>query len=137
MIFECVKLTIELSDHSRATPITSVLDHLSVKLQHLPLKINLTVWSDVCSAQFRFRYISKLLSNIDSSMNITWCYNGRHWSNFKSCVYHDVMSGKWVIDPPKTICGTYRQSRERYNFLVPSCARCFNTAWRYWSFPEN
>ena len=131
MIFECVKLTIELSDHSRATPITSVLDHLSVKLQHLPLKINLTVWSDVCSAQFRFRYISKLLSNIDSSMNITWCYNGRHWSNFKSCVYHDVMSGKWVIDPPKTICGTYRQSRERYNFLVPSCTRCFNTAWRY------
>lgn len=128
MIFEFVTLTVELSDHSKAAAITCVLDHLSVKLQHLPLKINLIVWSDVCSAQFRFQYISKLLPNIDSSMNITWCYNGRHWSNFKSCVYHDVMSGKCVIDPPKTICRTYRQSRERYNFLVSSCTRCFNRA---------
>ena len=128
MIFEFVTLTVELSDHSKAAAITCVLDHLSVKLQYLPLKINLIVWSDVCSAQFRFQYISKLLSNTDSSMNITWCYNGRHWSNFKSCVYHDVMSGKCVIDPPKTICRTYRQRRERYNFLVPSCTRCFNRA---------
>ena len=55
MIFESVTITSELSDHSRAAAITSVLtviDKLKEKHQHLPLKINPIVWSDGCSAQF-------------------------------------------------------------------------------------
>ena len=89
--------------------VITVIDHLREK-QHLPLKTNPTVWSDDCSAQFRSRFVFKLLSSIDSSLNITWCYNERHHGKgpvdviggpLKNCVYRDVMSGKCVIDTPK------------------------------------
>ena len=49
MICESVMITSELSDHSRAATITSVLtviDHLRENYQHLPLKINSFLWSD-------------------------------------------------------------------------------------------
>ena len=54
--------------------------------------------------------VFKLLSSIDLSLNITWCYNERHHSKgpmdgiggtLKNCVYRDVIFGKCVIDIPK------------------------------------
>ena len=112
VISEPVTITSELSDHSRAAAITCILkiiDHLREK-QHLLLKINAVIWSDGCSAQFRSRFVFKLLAGINSSINITWCYNERHHGKgsmhgiggtIKNCVYRDVMSAKCVIDKPK------------------------------------
>ena len=77
MICESVTIT----DYSRAAAMMSVLTvigHLREKNQHLSLKINPIVWSDGCSPQFRSRFVFKLLSSTDSSLNITWCYNERH-----------------------------------------------------------
>ena len=43
-------------------------------------------------------------------MNLTWCYNERHFGKgsmdedgqaMKSTIYRNVMSGKYVIDAPK------------------------------------
>ena len=59
------------------------------------------------------QFVFKLLSRIDSSLNITWYYNERHHSKgplvgigrtLKNCVYRvwsHVLSGKCVIDIPK------------------------------------
>ena len=53
IICESVTIASDLSDHSKAAAITSVLtviNHLREK-QDLPLKINPTVWRDGCSVQ--------------------------------------------------------------------------------------
>ena len=81
MICESVTISIELSYLSKAAAITSVLtviDHLREKHQHESLKNNSIVWSDGCSTQFGFQFIFKLLSSVDSFLNITWCCNERH-----------------------------------------------------------
>ena len=123
MICESATISSELSDHSRAAAITSVLtviDHLREKHQHLPLKINSVIWSDGFSEKFRSQFPST-----DSSLNITWCYNERHHNKgpmdgiggtLKNWVYRGVMSGKCVIDIPKP----FVEHAVRYNFLVPS-----------------
>ena len=102
-----------IPDHSRAAAITCVLkeiENIQEIHRHLPLKINAMVLSDGCAAQFRSRFVFKLLAGIDSSLNLTWCYNERHHGKgpmdgiggtLKNCVYRDVMSGKCVIDTPK------------------------------------
>ena len=110
MICESVTTTSELSDHSRAAAITSVLtviDHLREKHQHLPLKINSIVWSDGCSTQFRSQFIFKLLSSIESLLNIAWCYNERHHGKGPIDGIRVWEMRNWHT---KTICGTSRQA---------------------------
>ena len=80
MIFESLTISSELSDHTRAATITSVLtviDHLREKHQHVSLKKISIVSSDGCSEQFRSQFIFNLMSSIDSSLDITCCYNER------------------------------------------------------------
>ena len=80
-ICKSVTISSELSDYSRAAVITSVLtviEHLREKHQYVPLKNNSIVWSGDCSAQFRSQFDFKLLSSVDTSLNITGCYNERH-----------------------------------------------------------
>lgn len=122
VICESVTITSELPDHSRAAAITCVLkviEHMREIHNHLPLKINAMVWSDGCASQFRSRYVFKLLSGIDSSINLTWCYNERHHGKgpmdgvggtLKNSIYRDVMSGKCVIDTPKQFADYAQQS---------------------------
>ena len=62
----------------KLTSVLTVIDHLREKHQHVPLKNNSIVWSDGCSAQCQSQFVFKLLSSIDSSLSITWCYNERH-----------------------------------------------------------
>ena len=114
IICESVATSIFLSDHSRVAAVTSVLmviDHLREKHQYLVLKINFILWSDGCSTQFRSQFIFKLLSSLDSSLHITWCYNERHHGKrpivsiegtSKNCAYCDIMSGKCIIDISKS-----------------------------------
>ena len=60
--------------------------------------------------QFPCQFVFELLSSIDSSLNITWCYNERHYGKgpmdgiggtLKNYFCHDIMSGKCVIDTSK------------------------------------
>ena len=109
MIYEFVTITSKLSEHSGAAAITStvtIMSYLREKHQHLPLKSNPIVWIDGCFTQLRSRFAFKLLSSIDSYLNITWCCNESHHGKTsrdgigeasKICVYHDVMSGKCVL----------------------------------------
>ena len=71
---ESVTLTSELSDHSRSAAITCVIkmmEFIREKHQHLPLHINVYVWSDGCASQFCSRFVFSLLSTIDSSINLS------------------------------------------------------------------
>ena len=113
MICESVTTSSDLLGLSRAAAMTivlTVIDRLREKHQHVPLKTNSIVWSDGCSAQFRPQFDFKLLSIIDLSLNITWCYNERNrdkgpmdgiGGTLKSCIYRDVISGRSLIDTPK------------------------------------
>ena len=123
IICESVKISSWLLDLSIAAVITSlvtVIDHLKEKHQPVPLKNNSIVSSDGCSAQFRSQFVFKLLSSIDSSMNITWYYNERHHGkglmdgiggtlkNYLNRAWCNVWEKRnWHT---KTICGTCRQS---------------------------
>ena len=40
------------------------------KYTHLPLKLNVIVWSDGCAAQFRSRYVFFLLSNLKRQLTL-------------------------------------------------------------------
>ena len=53
-------------------------DHLREKHQHVSLKKISIVSSDGCSEQFRSQFIFNLMSSVDSSLDITCCYNERH-----------------------------------------------------------
>ena len=55
--------------------VPTLIDHFREK-QYLPLKTNPR--SDGCSAQFRSRFIFKLLASVNSSLNTAWRYNKRH-----------------------------------------------------------
>ena len=136
MICESVTISSELSGHSRAAAITSVLiviDHLREK-QHVPLKNNFIVWSDGFSALFQSQFVFKLLSRIDSCLNITWCYNERHHGKgpingtggtLKDCVYHDVMSGKCVIDIPKPFAEHVDETVKRITYTCTFLQKMF------------
>ena len=80
------------------------------KYTHLPLKLNVIVWSDGCAAQFRSRYVFFLLLKFEVSINLSWFYNERHHGKgpmdriggtLKNAVYRDVKSGKAIIKDAK------------------------------------
>ena len=65
---------------------------------------------DGAALQFRSRFIFKLLSVVDSTLNLTWCYNKNYHNKgpvdgiagtLRNCVYRDFMSGKCLTDNPK------------------------------------
>ena len=107
MICESVTISSELPDLSRAAAIRRVLtviDHLRGKPQHVLLKNNSVLWSDGCFAQFQSQF------GTDSSLNISWFYNERHYNKGSMCgiggtlknsVYRNIMFSKSVIDTPK------------------------------------
>ena len=107
MICGSVTISSELPDLSRAAAIRrmlTVIDHLRGKVQHVLLKNNSILWSDGYMAQFQSQF------GTDSSLNITWFYNERHYNKgsmcgtggtLKNCVYRNIMSSKSVIDTPK------------------------------------
>ena len=64
------------------------------------------IQSDGAASQFRSRFVFRLLSGVDSPLNLTQCYDERHhgkgqWTVPKNCVFRDVMSGKCVNNNPK------------------------------------
>ena len=130
---ESVTLTSELSDHSRSAAITCVMkmmEFIREKHQHLPLHINVYVWSDGCASQFRSRFVFSLLSTIDSSINLSQFYNKRHHSKgpmdgiegtMKNLVFRNVKLGKCIIETPKDFAQYTNKSIKRVSSLnVPT-----------------
>ena len=62
---EAITVTSETFDHSRSASVSclqKVIHFAREKNTHLPLKLNIIVWTDGCSAQFFSRYVLFLLS---------------------------------------------------------------------------
>ena len=72
---EAITVTSETSDHSRSASVSclqKVIHFVREKYTHLPLKLNVIVWSDGCAAQVRSRYVFLLLSKLEASVNLSW-----------------------------------------------------------------
>ena len=72
--------------------------------------LDLHIWSDGCSAQFRSKYVFALTSLFPSNFNVTRYYNERHHGKgpmdgiggcVKNVVYRAVMAGREVIKTPE------------------------------------
>ena len=110
---KAISVTSETSDHSRSVSVSclqKVIHFVREKYTHLPLKLNVIVWSDGCAAQFRSRYVFFLLSKFEASINLSWFYNEWHHGKgpmdgiggtLKNAVYRDVKSGKAIINDAK------------------------------------
>ena len=110
---KAISVTSETSDHSRSVSescLQKVIHFVREKYTHLPLKLNVIVWSDGCAAQFRSRYVFFLLSKFEASINLSWFYNEWHHGKgpmdgiggtLKNAVYRDVKSGKAIINDAK------------------------------------
>ena len=108
LVNENVAVVSEASDHSRIaafTCINKVFNHIRDK-HDLPLSVTLYIWSDGCAAQFRSRFVFRLLCNFERSVKLCWYYNERHHGKgpmdgvggtIKNLVYRDVMSNKCMI----------------------------------------
>ena len=88
----------------------NVIHFAREKHTHLPLKLNVIVLSDGCTAQLRSRNVFFVLSKCEASINLTWFYNERHHGKgpmdgiggtMKNAVYHDGKSGKAVFNDAK------------------------------------
>ena len=67
----------ESSDHSRIAAVT----YIDFVIKEVDRHINLTkiiTWNDGCAAQFRSRFVVKLLSNYRRDLQIEWSYNEAH-----------------------------------------------------------
>ena len=70
---KAISVTSETSDHSRSVSVSclqKVIHFVREKYTHLPLKLNVIVWSDGCAAQFRSRYVFFLLSNLKRQLTL-------------------------------------------------------------------
>ena len=75
---EAITVTSETSDHARNAPascLQKVIHFVREKHAHLPLKLNVIVWSDDCAAQFRLWYVFFLLSKFEALINLSWFCN--------------------------------------------------------------
>jgi len=83
----------------------NVFNHIHDK-HDLPLNVTLHIWSDGCAAQFRSRFVFRLLCDFGKSVKLSWYYNEGHHGKgpmdgvggiIKNLVYRDVMSNKCLI----------------------------------------
>ena len=110
---QAITVTSESSDQCRKASISCLLKIINFMREthsHLPLKLNVIIWSDACASQFHSRFVFKLLSTFESSINLSWFYNERHHGKgtmdgvggaMKNAVYRDVKSGKVTINNAK------------------------------------
>ena len=126
---EAITVTSETSDHSRSASVSclqKVIHFVREKYTHLPLKLNVIVWSDGCAAQFRSRYVFLLLSKSEASINLNWFYNERHHGKghmdgirgtLKNAVYRDVKSGKAIINDAREFAEYVDKTIKGISFL--------------------
>ena len=94
--------------------------------RHLSLS-KVILWSDGCAAQFRSRFVFKLLSNYRSDLSIEWHYNEAHHGKgpmdgiggtIKNVVFRQVKCGKIIVNSAKDFC-------DAANSFVPSITSLF------------
>ena len=66
------------------------------------------MWRDGCAAQFRSRFVLKLLANYCKDLQLEWNYNEAHYGKgpmdgirekIKNVVFRLVKSGRVIINP--------------------------------------
>ena len=115
LINENFAIVSEAKDHSHIaahTCINKVIELIIEKHCHLKdfQNLDLYIWSDGCSAQFRSKYVFALTSLFPSKFNVTRYYNERHHRKrpingiggcVEKVVYRAVMAGREVIKTPE------------------------------------
>ena len=115
LIKENFVIVSEAKDHFRIaahTCINKVIELMIEKHCHLKdlQNLDLHIWSDGCSAQFRSKYVFALTSLFPSNFNVTRYYNEKHHGKgpmdgiggcVKNVVYCAVMAGREVIKTPE------------------------------------
>ena len=68
------------SDRSRsasASCLQKVIHFVREKNTHLPLKLNVIVWGDICAGQFCLRYVFFILSKFEAPINLNERHHGK------------------------------------------------------------
>ena len=99
----------ESNDHSRAAALTCI----DLTIKEIEKRIPLTkviLWSDGCAAQFRSRFVFRLLADYCPDIQVEWNYNEAHHGKgpmdgiggtVKNVVYRQVKSGNVTINSAK------------------------------------
>ena len=107
-----IVIVTESSDHNRVTSISSLKKVVEIVENNLGKNFRrLIVWSDGMSAQFRSRFVFKLLAGtLFLEKEISWFYNERHHGKgpmdgvggtIKNVVFRKVKSGQTVVYTPE------------------------------------
>lgn len=99
----------ESSDHSRIASMSCINMLVEEVEKSIALK-NAIFWSDGCAAQFRSRFVFKILVNYRTDLNMQWHFNEAHHGKgpmdgiggtIKNVVYRNVKSGKILVNSAK------------------------------------
>ena len=111
---DCFAIVSEASDHSRIAAHTCtqrIIDEVIVLHPNLLNydKLDVHIWSDGCSAQFRSRFVFQLTTEFTDKFNVTRYYHERHHGKgpmdgiggcIKHVVYRSVLCGREIITTP-------------------------------------
>ena len=67
----------ESSDHSRIAALTCI-DFVIKEVERHTSLTKIVMWGDGCTAQFRSRFVFKLLANYRRDLQLEWNYNETH-----------------------------------------------------------
>ena len=67
----------ESSDHSRVAALTCI-DFVIKEVERHTSLTKIVMWGDGCAAQFRSRFVFKLLANYRRDLQLEWKYNETH-----------------------------------------------------------
>lgn len=107
-----IVIVTESSDHNRVTSMSSLKKVVEIAEKSLEKSFGrLIVWSDGMSAQFRSRFVFKLLADtLFFGKQISWFYNERHHGKgpmdgvggtLKNVIFRKVKSGQTIINTPE------------------------------------
>ena len=110
----CFVIVSEAKDHSRIAAHSCIVKAIDIVMtKHTYLKtfedMNIHIWSDGCSTQFRSRYVFHLTTLFPTRYNVVRYYNERHHGKgpmdgiggcIKNAVYRAVMSTRVVVQTP-------------------------------------
>ena len=99
----------ESSNHSRIAALTCI-DFVIKEVEKQMKLTKAIIWSDGCAAQFRFRFVFKLLSTYRPNLLIDWHYNEAHHGKgpmdgiggtIKNVVFRHVKSERIIVNSAK------------------------------------
>lgn len=118
----------ESSDHSRIASM-SCINMLIEEVEKVMALKKAIFWSDGCGAQFRSRFIFKILASYRKDLKLEWHFNEAHHGKgpmdgiggtIKNVVYRNVKCGKVLVNSAQEFCNAA-------NKLVPSITSLFQT----------